>query len=240
MIKYFATLVFGFMKRFSIFTLLLAFLYTPNVFAERMVSICHGEPAQGSLENGWQLPSSGTNYEAYSSIGVMAGRNYVHSKVYEVVVLAYAALEKQAPEKRFVYGESGKKDGGKFSPHKTHQNGLSVDFFVPVINANGESVALPTSVLNKFGYNIEFNEQAQYESLTIDFEAMANHLRAIKQAADQLGVGIRVVIFDNEFQKQLMATPTGKTLPSILTFSTKKPWVRHDEHYHIDFVIPCA
>lgn len=37
-----------------------------------------------------------------------------------------------------------------------------------------------------------------------------------------------------------MATPTGKALPKIMLFSVKKPWVRHDEHYHIDFVVKCA
>lgn len=219
---------------------LLVLIIAPWAHAERKVSVCRGEAHQGSLENGWQLPSSGPNFEAYSSIGVIAGRNYVHSKVYEVVVSAYAALEKDAPGKHFVYGETGLEEGGKFRPHKTHQNGLSVDFFVPVVNGNGESVGLPISAMNKLGYNIEFNGQAKFEEYEIDFEAMAKHLLAIKRASDSHKVGIRVVIFDNEYQKKLMATPTGKKLPSLLKFSTKKPWVRHDEHYHIDFVVPCA
>ncbi|MFZ1642579.1 MAG: hypothetical protein WAV07_14340, partial [Candidatus Contendobacter sp.] len=70
-----------------------------------------------------------------------------------------------------------------------------------------------------------------YESL---YHTMSWHLWVIGW------VGIRVVIFDNAFQKKLMSTPTGSGLPKILKFSTKKPWVRHDEHYHIDFVFPCA
>ncbi|MDH5765520.1 MAG: replication initiation protein, partial [Gammaproteobacteria bacterium] len=24
-----------------------------------------------------------------------------------------------------------------------------------------------------------------------------------------------------------------------IQFSTKRSWVRHDEHYHVDFSIPC-
>ncbi|MFZ1615758.1 MAG: penicillin-insensitive murein endopeptidase [Flavobacteriales bacterium] len=178
------------MKQIAIFTITIFLFSSFCDAAERKESVCHGDPANGSLENGWQLPSAGANYEAYSSVGVMADRNYVHSKVYEVVVHAYAVLEAQAPGKHFVYGESGYKEGGKFRPHKTHQNGLSVDFFVPVTDAAGRSVPLPTSVLNKLGYNIEFNDSAQYEGLTIDFEAMAKHLVALKQAADQAGVGI--------------------------------------------------
>lgn len=228
------------MKLATILVFLITLCSSSFAATDQVESMCHGDPASGTLSHGWQLPSSGTNYEAYSSIGVMAGRNYVHSKIYELIVRSYAALEQQAPGKHFVYGETGYEDGGKFKPHKTHQNGLSVDFFVPVIDDSGNSVALPTSPLNKFGYNIEFNEAAQYKSLTIDFEAMAKHLLAVRQTAGQLGVGIRVVIFDNAFQEKLMATASGKALPTLLKFSTKKPWVRHDEHYHIDFIVPCA
>jgi penicillin-insensitive murein endopeptidase len=209
------------------------------VFAESSPSSCYGTPQNDHLDNGWQLPSSGKNFSAYSSVGVLLGRNYVHSKVYSVVLAAYKELETSAPEKIFVYGESGFKDGGQIKPHKTHRNGLSVDFFVPVVNAKGVSVKLPTSALNKFGYNVEFNEAAKFENYQIDFEVMAKHILAIHKAARAQGVGIRVVIFENAFQKMLFATPTGKTLPGLIQFSVKKPWVRHDEHYHIDFEVAC-
>jgi len=203
------------------------------------LSTCYGTTQVGRLENGLQLPSSGKNFEVYSSLGVILGRNYVHSKVFSVVVAAYNSLEVSAPDKVFVYGESGLKEGGRIRPHKTHQNGLSVDFFVPVTNQDGVSVKLPISPLNKFGYDIEFNTIAKYKDLTVDFEAMARHLVAIKNAADSLDVGISVVIFDNLFQTRLFSTQTGKALPSLIRFSVKKPWVRHDEHYHIDFEVPC-
>jgi penicillin-insensitive murein endopeptidase len=207
--------------------------------AENPSSTCFGTTQQGHLENAWQLPSSGKNFEAYSSLGPMLGRNYVHSKVHSVAVSAYKTLESSAPDKIFVYGESGAKNGGSFKPHKTHQNGLSIDFFVPVVNSDGVSVKLPISSLNKFGYDIEFDENARYKNLAIDFEAMAKHLLAIKQAADQHGIQIGVVIFENQFQKQLFATNSGKQLPALMRFSVLKPWVRHDEHYHIDFVLKC-
>lgn len=202
-------------------------------------STCYGTYDQGSIEHAAQLPKSGNNFRVYSAIGDLLGRNYVHSQVAEIVTRSYAALEKAAPGKQFIYGETGHKTGGKFRPHKSHQNGLSVDFFVPVVNANNESVLLPIGALNKFGYAIEFDSNASYKELRIDFEAIAQHIQAIKIEADKINVGIRVVIFDNEFQKKLMATSTGKHLQTSIKFSTKKPWVRHDEHYHIDFVVPC-
>ncbi|MBQ0754728.1 MAG: penicillin-insensitive murein endopeptidase [Gammaproteobacteria bacterium] len=202
-------------------------------------SICHGNYANGSLEHGKKLPSHGENFKAYSSLGVQAGRTYVHSKVYDVIVDAYKTLKTTAPGKLYIYGETGLETGGRFRPHKTHQNGLSVDFFVPVLNKRNESVALPIGITNKLGYNIEFDQDARFGELRIDFDAMAEHLLALRRTAEKNGVGIRVAIFDNTYQPRLMATATGKKLPTLLRFSVSKPWVRHDEHYHVDFIAPC-
>jgi penicillin-insensitive murein endopeptidase len=226
------------MKR-TIFTILvLAFAsYAPA--AERQESVCYGTQEKGRIENVWQLPSSGSNFSVYSRIGAAAGRNYIHSSVYAVVLDAYKDLQQNMPNKKYVYGETGWKNGGRFRPHKTHQNGLSVDFFVPVIDETGKSVTLPTSPLNKFGYGIEFTSEGKYKNYIIDFDAMAAHLIAVKKAADQRGVKIWRVIFDNDLQKLLFQTSKGKDLQAQLTFTKKKPWVRHDEHYHIDFTVPC-
>ncbi|CAD6873354.1 penicillin-insensitive murein endopeptidase [Methylomonas fluvii] len=221
--------------RLSLLALLL-FFKTANAVEQ---SRCFGSPDNGRLENGWQLPSSGENYSGYSYVGVMTGRNYVHSKVYEVVVDAYSMLETKARSKVYVYGETGFREGGKFKPHKTHQNGLSVDFFVPVLDAEGSSVKLPTSVLNKLGYGIEFVGAGEYDGLKIDYGAMAQHLWALKASADRHGVKIWRVIFDNELQKQLFKATEAKGLSEALVFSTKRPWVRHDEHYHVDFSVLC-
>jgi penicillin-insensitive murein DD-endopeptidase len=217
----------------------IAILFAHYSFAEKPASQCYGTTADGHLDNGWQLPSSGKNFEAYSSLGVLAGRNYVHSQVYQTLLAAYKTLETTAPDRFFIYGETGYEQGGRFKPHKTHTNGLSVDFFVPVLNEKQEPAKLPISPFNKLGYNIEFDKQAKYNNLTIDFEAIAKHLHALKQAADAQKVGINLVIFDNDFQTKLFQTPSGKSLPELIRFSVKKPWVRHDEHYHVDFDVKC-
>ena len=74
-----------------------------------------------------------------------------------LIVEAYRELVRAAPTKRFVYGETGWKEGGRIRPHRTHQNGLSVDFMVPVLDKDGQSVPLPTNALNRFAYDIEFD-----------------------------------------------------------------------------------
>lgn len=222
-----------------IYMIVIFTLCIPAIAAERPGSICYGTTDKGRIENAWQLPTSGDNFRAYSSLGTMLGRNYVHSKVHATVLDSYKTLFKEEPSKVFMYGETGWKNGGKFRPHKTHQNGLSVDFFVPVLDKHLKSVPLPTSAFNKYGYSIEFDSEGRYKEYSIDFEAMAAHLLALKDSAEKNHIKIWRIIFDNDLQKLLLQTSKGKQLQSSLAFSTKKAWVRHDEHYHVDFIVPC-
>ncbi len=218
---------------------LLVFSSTNVAATDRPESICYGTAEKGRIENAWQLPASGENFSAYSRAGVLTGRNYIHSKVYAIILDAYKELERQQPGKKFVYGETGWKTGGRFRPHKTHQNGLSVDFFVPVLDKNGKSVPLPANLFNKFGYAIEFDSHGKYKNYAIDFDAMAAHLTALKEAADRHGIKILRVIFETDLQGHLFKTPDGEKLQSLMTFSKKPSWVRHDEHYHVDFDVQC-
>ncbi len=202
-------------------------------------STCFGTPSNGRLEGGVQITESGPNFTPYSSSGVMLGRTYVHSKVAGAIAAAYKSLEAAAPSKTYVYGESGWRSGGRIKPHRTHQNGLAVDFMVPVVDARGKSVPLPTSMTNKFGYDIEFDAKAKYDGLKIDFEAMAEHLYALDKAAESAKVKISRVIFERSFLPQLYATARGSHIKAHIPFMKGTPWVRHDEHYHVDFSLPC-
>ena len=201
-------------------------------------STCFGTTSNGRLEAACNLPSSGENFTAYSSLLRLAGRTHVHCEVRRVVLDAYRALHESRPGTVFVYGETGKRKGGPFPPHKTHQNGLSVDFMAPVLDREGRSVPLPTHVLNRYGYDVEFTLDGRHRDLTLDFEAVAAHLAALKSAADAAGVGIRRVLFDPEMQPALRATDAWPEIAS-LTFATRRSWVRHDDHYHVDFDMPC-
>jgi penicillin-insensitive murein endopeptidase len=151
-------------------------------------STCYGTTANGRLEGGVQLPFSGPNYVGYSWAARLAGRTYVHSTVRDVVVSAYEDVEKEQPSKVYKYAETGLETGGQFKPHKTHRNGLSVDFMTPVVNGAGESVNLPTNLLNKLGYAIEFNASGEYDGLRIDYQALAAHIVALDKAAKERSV----------------------------------------------------
>ena len=46
------------------------------------------------------------------------------------------------------------------------------------------------------------------------------------------------MIFDPALKTALVKTARGKELEG-LPFMQGKPWIRHDEHYHVDFAVPC-
>ena len=202
-------------------------------------STCYGTTSNGRMEHGVQLPAAGENFVSYSGLAATLGRTYLHSTARGIVLDAYTELQQKLSGKRFKYAETGFSNGGPFKPHKTHQNGLSIDFMVPVINAKGESVHLPTHPFNKFGYNIEFDKKGNYDGLKIDYEAMAAHLVALHQVAERYKAKVWRVIFDPAMQPDLLKTSHADYLKQHVNFSKKRSWVRHDEHYHIDFTIPC-
>lgn len=193
----------------------------------------------GRLEHGVMLPGEGANFVSYGTIPEMAGRTYVHSSVRDVVIEAYRRLETEQPGKVYKYAETGLEGGGEFKPHKTHRNGLSVDFMVPVLNFEGNSVHLPTHPFNKYGYDVEFDRTGNYKGYRIDFEAMAAHILALHTAAQSYGVRIWRILFDPQLQPYLYRTRYGNRIRENVQIPEKRSWVRHDEHYHVDFVVQC-
>ena len=203
-------------------------------------SLSHGTPANGRLEHGKRLPDQGANFSAYSHLGTALGRNHVHGQVRDAVLAAYAALARTHPELRFVYGETALANGGPMPPHRTHQNGLSVDFMVPVRDATGSVARLPTSALHKFGYAHDFDAQGRLGDLAIDNAAIVAHLLALDAAARAHGLRIDRVVYDPPLQAAVFAAPGGATLRRRVRFSPKPAWIRHDEHYHVDFALAPA
>jgi penicillin-insensitive murein endopeptidase len=75
--------------------------------------------------------------------------------------------------------------------------------------------------------------------LRIDFEAIAEHLHALHSAAKTHGIGLQRVIFEPAFIPRLYETKRGAFLRANIDFMKGQAWVRHDEHYHVDFSVRC-
>ncbi len=198
-------------------------------------SACRGSTSKGRLDGGVRHPTLGENYGAYCYLCILALRTYGHESAINASVDSFDELAKSHPDARFVYGEIGFPWGGRFRPHRTHRNGLSFDYMVTLTEGR-----LPTHALNRFGNDAEFDSSGEGPSGQIDFAAIAAHLTALDRAARDRGGRIQRVLFAPDLQDDLFAAPGGAALKGRIYFNSRQSWVRHDDHYHVDFHFPCA
>src|SRR5262245_33288850 len=172
-------------------------------------SLSIGTPAKGSLKDGVSLAAEGDGFVTYSTLGNFLGRQYVHSRVRDAIVAAFAALHAAVPGRTFVLGETGLKGGGRFRPHRTHQNGLSVDVFMPVRDSHAQWALMPTAPWNKFGYSLEFDASGRGEGLAIDFESVAQLLLEIDSQARSHGLELERIIVAPEYVERVLSSGAG-------------------------------
>lgn len=199
-------------------------------------SRAEGRPGQGRIRFARSMPPAGDGYETYSHLGAALGRQYVHSALFATLRTAFKRAANEEPGRCFQLAETGWRHGGRFRPHRTHQNGLSVDILMPVSDSQGRATQLATWPWQLFGYGWEFDAKGNADSLHIDFNVLARLLLSLDEAAAQNGLRIELVIVTPEYQPLLFATPLGAKLqPLRARFMRRQAWVRHDEHIHIDF-----
>jgi penicillin-insensitive murein endopeptidase len=194
------------------------------------------EPSPMAASSTLTSSAVGLGYVTYSFLGSAAGRQYVDGRVRDALLATFSARSRAEGGRRFVMGETGWPSGGRFRPHRSHQNGMAVDVFMPVQTTSGDAAALATWPWNKFGYGMEFDERGEMGDLRIQFESVAAFLLEVDGQARQRGLRVARVIITPEFVPLLLETPTGRRLGALADRITRKPaWVRHDEHFHIDF-----
>jgi len=195
-----------------------------------------GTVAHGRIDHAHAIPPWGPGYVTYSFIGSALGRQYVDGRVRDTLLAAVSIRSNAEDGRRFVMGETGWPWGGRFRPHRSHQNGMAVYVFMPVETKTGETTTLSTWPWNKFGYGLEFDERGEMGDLRIQFESVAAFILEVDAQARQRGLRIGRVIITPEFVPLLLETPSGHRLGTLSDRITRKPvWVRHDEHFHIDF-----
>lgn len=213
-----------------------AALFATSALAQ---STCYGRVDNGRVDNPVSLPREGPNFVRMAQGPVSAGRVFVHSLVHDVVLDAYTALAAERPKIRWVYGETGLPQGGPIAPHKTHQNGLSVDLFVPVVDKDGNSVQYPNRPDNGYGYQVVFDAVGDNSTHSIDFANLGELLFQLHTAARNKGSGLALVVFQRELRPKLFQTARGRWLKENIPFPPWDDSVRHDGHIHVDFVAQC-
>lgn len=96
----------------------------------------HGLPYSGSLSAGTQLPIEGADWVTWNpvedSVPNEPHRLYGHERTIRTVVSAIAAYRTANPDApRVVVGDISFRGGGPMELHRSHQNGLDVDFYYP-------------------------------------------------------------------------------------------------------------
>lgn len=201
----------------------------------------HGSPGNGSLENGYLMDYSLTNAKYFSfSSYYLLGNGYLNSRLYHTLVDAYKVCEESCPNIKFKYMECSSHKGGKQLIHRTHRNGLSVDFMVPKKKENQQSTFYDH--LGIWHYFLEFDSNGKLnlnKAIEIDFETMGRHILALDDAARNHGLKIKKVLLQIDLKDNFYRSKSGQEVKKrgIYFAQYLSPQVDkfHDDHYHIDF-----
>lgn len=199
-----------------------------------------GSVSNGKLKHGKLLPFYGDNYTYFDRESYLLSRGFTSDLVSNIITDSYKELKSTHPDRKFYLMEMSNKEGGKIAPHRTHQNGLSVDFMMPKLKDGKPDYSLDT--LGRLHYLLEFDENGYYEkdpSIKIDFDIIAEHLLILDDEARKHGSKIEKVIIKVEYKDELYGTPNGKKLKErgIYVVRGLSSLINrlHDDHYHVDF-----
>lgn len=199
-----------------------------------------GSVSNGSLVNGTIIPFSGSNYSYFDTTSYLGGRAFTHQTVAKIILNTFAKIEADGVTRKFKVMEFSNEHGGKMYPHRTHQNGFSVDLMMPLKKNNKPYYELDN--LGAMHYLLEFNTQGQYvkdTTISIDFEMVAREIMTMDRLAKKNGFRIQKVIFNTFLWDELTSTSWGQILINEGPYFTRKLEKVindiHDDHFHIDF-----
>ena len=153
------------MKKKYIIIIVLSFVLIipslPQIFYKNKgVSESVGKVNDGKLINGYKLPFRGDNFKYFSAVDYyLFGRCYVHSKIHKIVIESYKNMINYYPDYRFRIMECSKRKGGRSFPHRTHQNGTSIDFMTPL--KKGDKVVKRYDKIGMWRYLMKFDSNGK-------------------------------------------------------------------------------
>jgi len=208
-------------------------------------SISVGSVKNGSLKNGTKFSYKGKNYSYFSSTSYfILSRCYVNDRVKNVTVKSYKNLNKIFPKQKWGIMECSRKNGGKMKPHRTHQNGTSIDFMTPMKWVKSNKQFRWKAHLGVWHYLINFDKDGylnKRKKVQIDFDMIAYHILELNKEAKAEGLYIKKVLLKINLKDNLFKSKLGAKLKKTGIYFAKylTPMIdnMHDDHYHIDFGI---
>ncbi len=222
--------------------IVLTFRCIPNMFYTNSgVSSSHGTTGNGSLKNAYQIDYKTNNSKYFSPISFyLMGNGFVNSKLYHTIIDSYKECEKTCPNIDFKLMECSDKNGGELLIHRTHNNGLSVDFMVPKIKNNKQIKFYDR--LGLWHYLLDFDSSGRLninKEVTIDFETIGKHIIALDNAARKNGLTVSKVILKIDLKDDFFRTKSGQEVKKRGIYFARnlppKVDIMHDDHYHVDF-----
>ncbi|MBN1951334.1 MAG: hypothetical protein JW801_09015 [Bacteroidales bacterium] len=218
------------------------FSCSPSVYKNHGESRSEGTVGNGRLINGYKMPFRGGNFKYFSFTDYyLFGRCYLHSTLQKIVLESYRDMSMYYPDYRFRIMECSKRKGGRAIPHRTHQNGTSIDFMMPLKKA--DKVISRYDRIGMWRYLMKFDHEGKKrfnKQIEIDFDKMALHILTLEKVSRKYGWMIAKVILETNLKDEIFASRYGKELrKSGIYFVRNLPKLineAHDDHYHVDFV----
>jgi len=203
------------------------------LFDSNEPSISYGSSNKGSIENARRLPYKHKGYSTYSYLGYLAGRTYVHENVKNTLLEAFENLHEKYQDWDFVIGDASYKEGGPMAFQEEKQNGLEVDFLLPLVE-NG----IPYSkqrITNYWNYSMEFDEFGRLDGMEVDYSVLAGMLVAIQEAGANYQLTIKKIEMHPEIKRGLLGKNLASLLKNILGGSVRKDGKASPAYFTITF-----
>ena len=138
--------------------------------------------------------------------------------------------------------ECSDRKGGRLMLHRTHRNGLSVDFMVPKMK-KGKQIKFYDH-LGLWHYLMNFDSFGRLKlnkKVAIDFETIGRHIIALDNAAKANDLFVSKVILKIDLKDDFFNTASGREIRRRgIYFArnlSKSVDRMHDDHYHVDFKV---
>ena len=136
--------------------------YYIDNFQDSLKTKSIGSVSRVSLENGTLIPYSDSDFTYFDTASYLSGRAFTHHLVAQTVINTFQTFKSNGEKRKFSIMEFSNEHGGKLFPHRTHQNGMSVDMMMPLMKNGKPSYDLDD--LGAIHYLLNLNKEGDNDT----------------------------------------------------------------------------